>query len=182
MEKTEKLFIVKVTDLEYKDVEYVKILNCNVAFPLTPLAQEAIPVTKEQWENCALREKLQEKTFWKKLSWGSEKKPKYRLTLVKYIPDVKDLIPVYVQKNNPHFSLSDVKNYLKKAGVKVLLTEKGRYSDRYSSEFHYFDILYFRESDLETVEDLVRTLKTQIDIGFACPNRNVSACDKLRYK
>ena len=178
----EKLFVVKVTDLEYKGIEYVRTLNCNAASPLTPLLKEALPVTKDEWEHCALREKLAEKTFWKRLSWGSDKKPKYRCTLVKYIPNAEDLIPVYVQVTDKDFGLTDVKNYFKKAGIKILVTEKGRYSLQYSRDFEYYSILYINESDLEKVEGLVKSLNDHIDIGFAVPDRRVSARDKLTYR
>lgn len=178
----EKLFVVKVTDLEYKGIEYVRTLNCSSAFPLTPLLKEALPVTKDEWERCALREKLAEKTFWKRLSWGSDEKPKYRCTLVKYIPNAEDLIPVYVQVTDKNFGLTDVKSYFKKAGIKVLVTEKGRYSLQYSRDFAYYSILYINESDLEKTEELVQNLKNHIDIGFAMPDRRVSASDKLTYK
>ena len=183
LNEDEKLFIVKVTNLENKSTYYVRTLNSSSEFiSLTSDASEALPVTKEQWECCYLREVLSKKTYRKSLSWGSEDKQKYRCTLTKYIPNVKDLIPVFVQVTNKNFGLTDVKNYFKKADVKILMTEKGRYTDRYSDKFISYDILYINEMDLETVEDLVKTLKSQIDIGFAEPDRNTSACDKLTYK
>lgn len=181
-EAEEKLFVVKVTDLETKRIEYVKTLNRNLVFPLTVRLEEALPVTKDEWERCALREILAEKTFWKRLSWGSEEKPKYRCTLIKYIPDAEDLIPVYVQVTDKNFGLTDVKNYFKKAGIKILVTEKGRYSLQYSRDFEYYSILYINESDLEKVEELIKSLNNHIDIGFAEPDRRTSASDRLTYK
>lgn len=181
-ETQEKLFIAQVYDMQYKTTYYVRTLDYNSVFSLTPVISEALPVTKEQWESCYLREMLLKKTYRKELSWGSEDKQKYRLKLTKYIPDVKDLIPVYVQVTDSHFGLTDVKKYFKKSGIAVLITEKGRYSLQYSRDFKYYSILYIREQDLETAEALVKSLKNQIDIGFAEPDRRVSASDKLTYR
>lgn len=175
----EKLFIVQVTDLEYKGTEYVESL-----YPrrLSPVIKDAIPVTKDEWETCFMREYLQGQTFRKRLSWGSEEKPKYRTKLIKYIPDVKDLIPFYVQVTDKNFGLTDVKKYFTKDGVKILLTEKRRYSEQYSRDFQYYSVLYIRKEDLEKAEILISSLKNHIDIGFAEPDRHTSASDKLTYK
>lgn len=177
-EAEEKLFIVQVTDLEFKGTEYVVSLSPR---RLSPNIGDAVPVTKDEWETCVFREILQEETFRKRFSWGSEEKPKYRSKLIKYIPDAKDLIPVYVQVTNKNFGLTDVKKFFTKDGIKILLTEKGRYSVQYSKDFQYYNILYIRKEDLERAEILISSLKNQIDIGFAEPDRRTSASDRLTY-
>lgn len=182
-ETSEKLFIVQVTDLEYKETEYLASLNPNrhVFSNLSPLIGEALPITKEEWESCVMKEYIEEKTYMKKGSWGYDEKKKYRAKLVKYIPNAKDLIPVYVQVLNKQFGLTDVKKYFKGSGIKIIVTESDKYYPQYGDAVK-FSILKIREEDLEKTEQLVKNLKNHIDIGFACPDRRTSASDKLTYR
>ena len=55
-EAEEKLFIVQVTDLEFKGTEYVESLSPR---RLSPNVGDAIPVTKDEWETCVFRNCLE---------------------------------------------------------------------------------------------------------------------------
>lgn len=182
-ETSEKLFIVQVTDLEYKSTEYLASLNpnCHVFSNLSSIIDNALPITKEEWESCVMKEYIEEKTYMKKGSWGYDEKKKYRTKLVKYIPNAKDLISVYVQVVDKHFGLTDVKKYFKGSGIKIIVTESDKYYPQYGDAVK-FSILKIREEDLEKTEQLVKNLKNHIDIGFACPDRRTSASDKLTYR
>lgn len=177
---SEKLFIVQVTDLEYKETEYLTSLNPNryISSNLSPLIGEALPVTKEEWESCVMKEYIEEKTYTKDRYF---EKKKYRIKLLKYIPNAKDLIPVYVQVVNKQFGLTDVKKYFKGSGIKIIVSETDKYYPQYGDAVK-FSILKIREEDLEKAEQLVKSLKNHIDIGFACPDRRTSASDKLTYR
>lgn len=179
-ETSEKLFIVQVTDLEYKKTEYLTSLNPtrNISLILSPLMEDGIPVTKEEWESCVMKEYIEEKTYTKERYF---EKKKYRTKLVKYIPNAKDLISVYVQVVDKHFGLTDVKKYFKGSGIKIIVTESDKYYPQYG-DAEKFSILKIREEDLEKAEKLVKNLKNHIDIGFACPDRRTSASDKLTYR
>lgn len=179
-ETSEKLFIVQVTDLEYKGTYYVSSLNPNryISSILSPLIEDGLPVTKEEWESCVMKELIEEKTYTKDKYF---EKKKYRTKLVKYIPNAKDLISVYVQVLNKEFGLTDVKKYFKGSGIKIIVTESDKYYPQYGNAVK-FSVLKIREEDLEKAEQLVKNLKNHIDIGFACPDRRTSASDKLTYR
>ena len=167
----ETLYIVQVYDKNTKRTEYIQSLLRGI-LGISPLPKDAMPMTKEDWEKSALKEKLERKTY-RVNGWD---KPLYQFKFIKYIPNMDDLVKVYCKPRK--FTLADIRKAFKEAGIKIILDGKDSYYLPYGEGLETFCILYVSHAQLEETINLVQKLVKQVDIGFAYPDRRTSCASK----